>query len=42
MDKKKKDMKRIFDIYFGWLFINGRKQEEWSNYLKDKYGDRFS
>lgn len=34
-------MIRIFEIYFGWLFVNGRKQEEWSNYLKEKYGNRF-
>lgn len=36
-----KPMKRIFEIYFGWFFINGRRQEEWFNYLKEKYGDRF-
>ena len=34
-------MRRIFEIYFGWFFVNGRKQEEWSNYLKEKYGNRF-
>ena len=33
-----KPMKRIFDIYFGWFFVNGRKQEEWYKYLKDTYG----
>lgn len=42
MDKKKEVMKRIFEIYFGWFFINGRRQEEWYNYLKEKYGDRSS
>ena len=30
-------MRRIFEIYFGWLFINGRKQEEWRRYLEIKY-----
>ena len=35
-------MKRIFDIYFGWLFVNGRKKEQWYNYLKEKYGTRSS
>jgi hypothetical protein len=31
-------MKRIFELYFGWLFINGRKQEQWHRYLRMKYG----
>ncbi len=31
-------MKRIFEIYFGWLFVNGRKQEEWYKYLRERYG----
>jgi hypothetical protein len=33
-----KKMKRIFEIYLGWLFVNGRKQEQWYNYLKERYG----
>jgi hypothetical protein len=28
-----------FEINLGWFFINGRKQEEWVKYLKEKYGD---
>ncbi len=32
--------KKWFEITIGWFFINGRKQKEWSNYLKEKYGDR--
>ncbi len=32
-------MKRIFEIYFGWLFVNGRKKEEWYKYIKEKYYD---
>jgi hypothetical protein len=35
------NMKRLFDIYFGWFFVNGRKQEAWYNYLNEKYGNRF-
>lgn len=31
-------MKRIFELYFGWLFINGRKREQWYRYLEIKYG----
>ena len=33
-------MKKIikwFEINMGWFFVNGRKQEQWENYLKDKY-----
>lgn len=28
---------RWFDINLGWLFVNGRKAEEWEKYIKDKY-----
>lgn len=31
-------MKRIFEIYFGWFFVNGRKQEDWYKYLRERYG----
>jgi len=30
-------MKKWFEINLGWLFINGRKQEQWNEYLKKKY-----
>jgi hypothetical protein len=26
-----------FNINMGWFFINGRKQEWWSNYIKEEY-----
>ena len=26
-----------FEINLGWLFINGRKQQQWHEYLKNKY-----
>ena len=32
-----KKLVRWFDINMGWFFINGRKQEWWSNYVKEKY-----
>jgi len=30
-------MKKWFEINLGWFFINGRKQKQWSEYLKQKY-----
>lgn len=30
-------MKKWFEINLGWFFINGRKQQQWSEYLKQKY-----
>jgi hypothetical protein len=29
---------RWFELNLGWFFINGRKQDAWRRYLKDKYG----
>ena len=31
-------MSKWFEINLGWFFINGRKQEQWNEYLKQKYG----
>lgn len=28
---------RWFDLNLGWFFINGRKKQEWANYLNRKY-----
>lgn len=28
-----------FELNLGWFFINGRKQSDWSEYLKNKYKD---
>ena len=30
-------MKKWFEINLGWIFINGRKQQQWNEYLKKKY-----
>jgi len=30
-------MKKWFEINLGWFFINGVKQQQWSEYLKKKY-----
>lgn len=27
----------IFDIYIGWLFVNGRKQDAYWESMKQKY-----
>jgi hypothetical protein len=32
-----KKLNRWFELNWGWFFINGRKQEQWSEYLKNKY-----
>jgi hypothetical protein len=31
-------MIKWFEINLGWFFINGRKQQQWNEYLKQKYG----
>jgi hypothetical protein len=31
-------MVKWFEINLGWFFVNGRKQEQWNIYLKEKYG----
>ena len=31
--------KKWFEINLGWFFINGRKQDQWGEYLRDKYGN---
>lgn len=28
-----------FELNFGWFFINGRKQNDWAEYLRKKYKD---
>jgi hypothetical protein len=28
---------RWFELNLGWIFINGRKQDAWAEYLKNKY-----
>ena len=30
-------MRKWFEINLGWFFINGRKQQQWNEYLKKKY-----
>ena len=33
-------MKKWFEINLGWFFINGRKQEQWNEYVKEKYKNK--
>ena len=28
---------RWFELKLGWIFVNDRKREDWSKYLKEKY-----
>jgi hypothetical protein len=30
-------LNRWFELNLGWFFINGRKQDAWTKYLKKKY-----
>jgi hypothetical protein len=34
-----KKLNRWFELNCGWFFISGRKQEQWNEYLKNKYKD---
>lgn len=27
-----------FELNWGWVFVNGRKQARWAAYLRKKYG----
>lgn len=31
---------RFFELNFGWFFVNGQKQEDWYNYLNNKYKNK--
>lgn len=35
-----KRFERWFDLNLGWFFVNGMKQDQWYNHLKEKYKDR--
>ena len=32
-----KRFEKWFDLNLGWFFVNGYKQEAWSEHLKNKY-----
>jgi hypothetical protein len=34
-----KGLVKWYELNFGWLFVNGRKQVEWVEHLRKKYGD---
>jgi hypothetical protein len=31
--------KKWFEMKWGWFFVNGRKIDEWEEYLRNKYGE---
>jgi hypothetical protein len=33
-----KNIGREFEMKWGWVFVNGRKQESWARYIRKKYG----
>lgn len=37
MKKIYKRINKWFELTVGWFLINGRKQEKYAKYLKDKY-----
>lgn len=37
MRKILQKIEKWFDLNLAWLFINGNRQEEWCNKLKEKY-----
>ena len=39
LNKMIKKINKWFELNLGWFFVNGRKQEDWAEYLRKKYGD---
>lgn len=39
--KRFKRFEKWFDMNLGWFFINGSKQENWHEYLKNKYPEDY-
>jgi len=37
----RKKIIKWFELNLGWLFVNGRKQEQHVEYLKKKYKDEY-
>lgn len=33
-----KSLIKWFEMNWGWMFVNGRRQSEWAEYLRKKYG----
>ena len=36
-----KRLEKFFDLHIGWFFINGRKQEKYCEFLKEKYPEEY-
>ncbi len=39
LNKMIKNLIKWFEINCGWFFINGRKQDDWVDYLRKKYNN---
>lgn len=35
-----KSFNRWFEINWGWVFVNGRKRNEWAEYIRNKYNSQ--
>ena len=41
MKNRFKRFEKWFDLHIGWFFINGYKQEDWRERLKEKYPEEY-
>jgi hypothetical protein len=41
MKNRFKRFEKWLDLHIGWFFINGNKQEAWSERLKEKYPEEY-
>jgi hypothetical protein len=37
-----KKFEKWFDLNVSWFFINGRKQDYWCEYLRNKYPEEYN
>ena len=37
-----KRFEKWFDLNISWFFINGRKQDSWCEYLRNKYPEEYN
>ena len=40
MKKLFQKLNRWFELNLGWFFVNGRKQDAYREYLRNKYGNK--
>lgn len=34
-----KSFNKWFEVNWGWIFVNGRKRNEWAEYIRNKYNN---